>query len=183
MGLRWAGFVSWVAGEGLFKLKLKGPGLIFFGTDGGLTQKKINGKFVVDSGQWPTTLGFKGEYIVDTRHIAALKSLNFSITKVGPSWLGAFLGGEGLVGRMLARESLFMNEFTAVGKPGELFISPGIPGDVQHYHLSGNGLMVKSAGFVASGPEVTIDSKFQGFKGFSSGESLFLLRATGYEEL
>lgn len=87
------------------------------------------------------------------------------------------------VGRMLAGESLFMNEFTAVGKPGELFVSPGIPGDVQHYHLSGNGLMVQSSGFVASGPDVTIDPKFQGFKGFFSGESLFLLRATGHGDL
>lgn len=83
------------------------------------------------------------------------------------------------LGRMLGGESLFVSEFTAEGKPGQLYVSPGVPGDVQHYYLNGNGLMVQSSGFVASSPTVEIDSKFQGFKGFFSGESLFLLRATG----
>ena len=83
------------------------------------------------------------------------------------------------IGRMLGGESLFMSEFTAEGKPGQLYVSPGVPGDVQHYQLNGNGLMVQSSGFVAASPTVEIDTKFQGFKGFFSGESLFLLRATG----
>jgi len=83
------------------------------------------------------------------------------------------------IGRMLGSESLFMSEFTAEGKPGQLYVSPGVPGDVQHYYLRGNGLMVQSSGFVAASPTVEIDTKFQGFKGFFSGESLFLLRATG----
>ena len=85
--------------------------------------------------------------------------------------------------RMLGGESLFLSEFTAVGKPGQIYVSPGVPGDVQHYYLSGNGLMVQSSGFVASSPTVEIDSKFQGFKGFFSGESLFLLRTTGQGDI
>lgn len=83
------------------------------------------------------------------------------------------------IGRMLGGESLFVSEFTATNKPGQLFVSPGVPGDIQHYYLNGNGLMLQSSGFVASSPTVVIDAKFQGFKGFFSGESLFLLRATG----
>lgn len=83
------------------------------------------------------------------------------------------------IGRMLGGESLFVSEFTAMNKPGQLFVSPGVPGDIQHYYLNGNGLMLQSSGFVASSPTVMIDAKFQGFKGFFSGESLFLLRATG----
>lgn len=85
------------------------------------------------------------------------------------------------IGRMLGGESLFISEFTAEGKPGQLFVSPGVPGDIQHYYLNGNGnnLMVQSSGFVASSSTVTIDTKFQGFKGFFSGESLFLIKATG----
>ncbi|HEY9652639.1 MAG TPA: TIGR00266 family protein, partial [Coleofasciculaceae cyanobacterium] len=73
----------------------------------------------------------------------------------------------------------FVSEFTAQGQPGLLYISPGVPGDIQHYYLRGNGLMVQSSGFVAASQTVQIDTKFQGFKGFFSGESLFLLRATG----
>ncbi len=84
------------------------------------------------------------------------------------------------VGRMLGGESLFINEFTAQGRDGELYLSPGVPGDIQHYYLTDKcNLMVQSAGFVACNPNIELDSKFQGFKGFFSGESLFLLRAIG----
>ena len=84
------------------------------------------------------------------------------------------------VGRLLGGESLFINKFTAQRKNGELYISPGVPGDIQHYYLSGDrNLMVQSSGFVACGMDVNIETKFQGFKGFFSGESLFLIKATG----
>ena len=84
------------------------------------------------------------------------------------------------VGRMFGGESLFINEFTAQGRKGEIYISPGVPGDIEHYYLeNGRNLMVQSSGFVACSPTVEIDTQFQGFKGFFSGESLFLLRATG----
>ncbi len=82
--------------------------------------------------------------------------------------------------RMVGGESLFISEFTAQQRPGELYLSPGVPGDINHYRLDGRrGLMVQSSGFVAASPTVEIDSKFQGFKGFFSGESLFLLRVQG----
>lgn len=85
------------------------------------------------------------------------------------------------LGRMLGGESLFISEFTAEGKSGELILSPGVPGDIQHYRLEGRtNLMVQSSGFVAASPTVTIDTQFQGFKGFFSGESLFLLKVTGH---
>ncbi|MDJ0534019.1 MAG: TIGR00266 family protein [Xenococcaceae cyanobacterium MO_207.B15] len=84
------------------------------------------------------------------------------------------------VGRMLGGESLFINEFTAEGRDGELYISPGVPGDIQHYYLTEQcNLMVQSSGFLACSSGIELDSKFQGFKGFFSGESLFLLRAIG----
>ncbi len=82
------------------------------------------------------------------------------------------------LGRMLGGESLFVSEFTA-SQPGELILSPGVPGDIRHYRLRGNGLMVQSSGFVAASPTVQMDTKFQGFKGFFSGESLFLIKVTG----
>jgi uncharacterized protein (TIGR00266 family) len=49
IGVAWAGLKSWFAGEGLFKLKCTGNGRVFFGCYGGLTQKRINGDFVVDN--------------------------------------------------------------------------------------------------------------------------------------
>jgi uncharacterized protein (TIGR00266 family) len=88
------------------------------------------------------------------------------------------------VGRMLGGESLFLSEFTARGKAGKLYLSPGVPGDICHYRLEdGKGLMVQSSGFVASSPTVDLNTKFQGFKGFFSGESLFLVKTTGTGDL
>jgi len=89
------------------------------------------------------------------------------------------------LGRMLAGESLFLSEFTAVGKPGQLYLSPGVPGDVQHYYLDGgrNSLIVQSGGFVAASPGVTLNTQFQGAKGFFSGESLFMIQASGQGDI
>lgn len=84
------------------------------------------------------------------------------------------------IGRMLSGESLFVSEFTALNKPGEIYISPGVPGDVTYYGLDGSrSLMVQSSGFVAASPSVNLDTKFQGLKGFFTGESIFFLKASG----
>jgi uncharacterized protein (TIGR00266 family) len=87
------------------------------------------------------------------------------------------------IGRVLGGESLFISEFTPQGKPGELMLAPGVPGDVKHYVLSGNALMLQSSGFVACSPTVELNTKFQGVRGFFSGESLFLVRAQGTGDL
>jgi uncharacterized protein (TIGR00266 family) len=88
------------------------------------------------------------------------------------------------VGRMLGGESLFLSEFTAQNKPGELLISPGVPGDVCHYQIAlGRSLFLQSSGFVACDPSIELDTKFQGMKGFFSGESLFLIKASGAGEI
>jgi uncharacterized protein (TIGR00266 family) len=50
MGVHWVGFASWLAGEGLFKLKLSGTGRAFIGAYGGITKKIVYGDFVVDNG-------------------------------------------------------------------------------------------------------------------------------------
>jgi len=82
--------------------------------------------------------------------------------------------------RMISGESLFISEFTAEGQAGQLYVSPAVPGDVQHYQLdSSKALIIQSSGFVAASPTVDLDTQFQGLKGFFSGESIFMLRATG----
>ncbi len=89
----------------------------------------------------------------------------------------------GGLSRFLTGESLFLNEFTAEGGPGEIGIAPGSPGDLEHVYLDGNTIFLQSSGFVASGMGVQVDSKWQGFKGFFSGESLFLIRCSGKGDL
>ena len=90
---------------------------------------------------------------------------------------------KGGLSRLLTGESLFTNEFTAQHGPGQIGIAPGSPGDLEHVHLNNETIYLQSSSFVASTPGVQTDSKWQGFKGFFSGESLFLIRCSGTGDL
>lgn len=91
---------------------------------------------------------------------------------------------KGGISRMLSGENLFINEFTAENGPGEIGIAPATPGDLIHRYMRGETLYLQSGAFVASTPGINIETKWQGFtKGFFSGESLFLIRASGEGDL
>lgn len=77
----WQGFKSFLSGESIFWLNLKGKGKVVLSSFGAIYPVQVN-----------------GEYIVDTGHIVAFnETLDFDITKAGKSWLQSILGGEGLV--------------------------------------------------------------------------------------
>lgn len=88
-------------------------------------------------------------------------------------------------GRLLTGESIFINEYTAEKATGEIGIAPGAPGDIGHVFLeNGAVIYLQSGAFVASDTDITLESKWQGFtKGFFSGESFFLIRASGTGDL
>ena len=91
---------------------------------------------------------------------------------------------KGGLGRLITGESLFINDFTADGGPGEISIAPGSPGDMDHVYLDGEVLFLQNSAFVAASPGVAVESKWQGLvKGFFSGESLFLIRCSGTGDL
>ena len=90
----------------------------------------------------------------------------------------------GGLGRFLTGESLFINEFTSRHTPGSISIAPGSPGDLEHVHLLNETIFLQNAAYLASSPEIALETKWQGFiKGFFSGESLFLIRASGTGDL
>ncbi len=92
-----------------------------------------------------------------------------------------FKGG---IGRMVTGESIFINEFTAEGAPGEIGIAPGAPGDLSHQYLDNTTIFLQNSAFVACSKEVNVETKWQGLtKGFFSGESLFLIRCSGVGDL
>lgn len=84
--------------------------------------------------------------------------------------------------RLLGGESFFFNTFTAAGQPGSLFLAPATPGDLRHVQLAGE-FYVTSGCYVASGPGVTLDTKWGGAKNFFGGEGLFILKAAGQGDL
>lgn len=86
--------------------------------------------------------------------------------------------------RGIGGESLVMNTYTAGDRPAEVTFAPGPLGDLVHHRLDGSGaLLLQRGGYVASTPGVTVDSQWQGFRGFFSGEGLFLLHCSGQGDL
>ena len=91
---------------------------------------------------------------------------------------------KGGLSRFLGGENIFINEFPAQAGPAEIGIAPGSPGDMDHVFMDGSSeIFLQSSAYVASSMNVEVDSKWQGFKGFFSGEGLFLLRCTGQGDL
>lgn len=89
--LGFQGFKSLFSGESIFWLTISGYGSVLLNSFGAIYEIEVD-----------------GTYIVDTGHIVAFeKSLNFEITKIGSSWIGAFLGGEGLVCRFKGRGKVY----------------------------------------------------------------------------
>jgi uncharacterized protein (TIGR00266 family) len=80
---KFAGFVSFISGEGLFKITVSGRGKVLFGAFGGIIQRQV-----------------KGEMIVDTGHLVAYDpQLKLKIQMSG-GLISSLTSGEGLVTRI-----------------------------------------------------------------------------------
>ncbi|MCG8701010.1 MAG: TIGR00266 family protein [Bacteroidales bacterium] len=85
--------------------------------------------------------------------------------------------------RMLTKESLFINEFSAEGQEGEIKIAPNALGDLEHVYLDNNVVYLQSSAYCAASPTVETDVKFDGLKGFFTGEGLFFIKCSGQGDL
>lgn len=79
---------------------------------------------------------------------------------------------------VLGGESFFMNTYKA-NSAGEITFAPSLPGDIVHLELTGQTIYVQSGSYIASSPEITVDTKWGGAKSFFSKEGLFLLKISG----
>lgn len=106
-------------------------------------------------------------------------SSNIAVQTQGrPQGGGGILGG--LKRSLLGGESFFTNQFTATGAAGHVVLAPQLCGDLRVHELApGEVLFIQGSSYVAAPDSVQLDTKFQGFKGLFSGESLFFLRASG----
>jgi uncharacterized protein (TIGR00266 family) len=103
LGVRWAGFTSWFAGEGLFKLRLSGKGRVFFGAYGGITKKAID-----------------GEFIVDNSHLVAYEPGIQMGIKLSNGLVGSLTSGEGFVNRLSGRGNIYLQSRSIGGLVGFL---------------------------------------------------------------
>ena len=85
---------------------------------------------------------------------------------------------KGLARTLLAGESFFLNVFHADSGPGEVTLAPSNVGDVAVHPLDGE-LYIQSSCYLASHPDVQIDTKVAGFRNWFGGKGLFMLKASG----
>jgi uncharacterized protein (TIGR00266 family) len=102
LGLQWAGLVSFIAREGLFRLHVSGePGSgakVWYGAYGALLEKDID-----------------GEYIVDTAHLVAYEpGIELKLQLAGGIFSSIF-GGEGLVTRVSGKGKIVIQSRSLAG--------------------------------------------------------------------
>lgn len=90
---------------------------------------------------------------------------------------------KGLKRSLMGGESFFQNTFTARASNGTVWLAPALPGDVSHHRLSGEALIVQDGSYLASAPGVDVDTRWQGARGFFSGEGFVMLRVSGEGDL
>ena len=79
---------------------------------------------------------------------------------------------------VLGGESFFVNTFMAADS-GEVTFAPTLPGDIHALELTGQSFYAQSGAYIASAPDIQVDTKWGGAKTFFSREGLFLLKMTG----
>ncbi|MBK7584043.1 MAG: TIGR00266 family protein [Myxococcales bacterium] len=80
--------------------------------------------------------------------------------------------------RMFGGESFFRNTFSATNGPGEVLLAHSLCGDMVVLDLTAPGYFIQSSSYIASTPNVNIETKVGGFKTFFAGEGVFVLQAT-----
>jgi uncharacterized protein (TIGR00266 family) len=104
---------------------------------------------------------------------------NIEVSTEGPVAQGGVL--RGLRRAVLGGESFFTNTYAAVGAAGHVALAPSLCGDmVVHDLIAGEDLLIQGSSWVAAPDSVELDTKFQGFRGLFSGESLFCVAAGGH---
>jgi uncharacterized protein (TIGR00266 family) len=91
---------------------------------------------------------------------------------------GGLLGG---LKRLLAAENFFFSTYSVTdNRPGEVGLAPVHAGEVREVVLRGDVPWLCAGGsYFASTPGLSIDTQFQGLKGFFTGESISYVKVSG----
>jgi uncharacterized protein (TIGR00266 family) len=101
--LKWAGFVSFLAREGLFRIMVSGPGTVWYGAYGTLLDRKVD-----------------GECLIDTSHLVAYPpSVKLKLQLAGGIF-SSFFGGEGFVTRLEGEGNVVIQTRSLSGLTGWL---------------------------------------------------------------
>ncbi len=125
-------------------------------------------------------LAAREECIAEAGAMVAMSDFIETNTTLRQGKGGGIFGG---LKRMMAGESLFLSIFKSPRINGEVFLAPQFMGDILHYRIKQDGLVVQATSYLASSQDINIDLGFQGFKSFFSGESIFWLDLSGHGDV
>ncbi len=98
LGVGWAGFASWIGGEGLFRLKVNGTGTVWVGAYGSIFEKQV-----------------QEEYVVDTSHLVAYEPTIRIRAGFAGGIFSSFFSGEGLVSRVSGPGKVYLQSRSMAG--------------------------------------------------------------------
>ncbi len=107
----------------------------------------------------------------------ASSNIDIDVT-TGNRGKGGILGG---LGRLLTGDTFFLSTYEVTdGQPGEVGLAPTHLGEVRRVDITPDQAWLCAGGsFLGAESTLTLDTRFQGLKGFLGGESLSLLRVSG----
>lgn len=80
---------------------------------------------------------------------------------------------------VLTSESFFVTTITASQNETEVYLAPRSTGDIEEIALNDDEVIVQGGSFLACELGVETDAQFTGWKGFVSGEGIFMIKAKG----
>lgn len=108
VGVKFAGLISWIAREGLFRIVVSGSGKVWYGAYGALIDKEID-----------------GEYIVDTSHLVGYTPGVALKLQLAGGIFSSLFGGEGLVTRVQGKGRIVIQTRSLSGLAN--WINPKLP--------------------------------------------------------
>lgn len=98
LSVGWAGFASWLGGEGLFRLKVKGTGKVWVGAYGSIYEKHVS-----------------DEFVVDTSHLVAYESTVGLRAGMAGGFFSSIFSGEGFVSRISGPGKIYLQSRSMSG--------------------------------------------------------------------
>ena len=135
-------------------------------------------KYEIEGGNLPVVICYPeaGQTLCSERGAMSWMSPNMKMdTNTGGGFKKA-------LGRLFSGESIFMNEYTAMGGTGMIAFASSFPGSIIPYQVTpGNGIIVQKRGFLAmeKGLDLSIYLQRKLGSGFLGGEGFIMQKISG----
>ncbi|NCC23268.1 MAG: TIGR00266 family protein [Alphaproteobacteria bacterium] len=98
LSIRWAGFRSWIAREGLFRQHVSGHGTVWYGAYGRIYEREMD-----------------GEFLVDTSHLVAYEEGVKIRMQLSGGLISSLTSGEGLLTRLSGKGKVYIQTRSLAG--------------------------------------------------------------------